>query len=157
MGHPGYRDYYYEDIMDNDRVSLGDYLITKETILEFANQWDPMVFHTDEELAKMTPHGGLIAPGTLLLAIRIRLLHDGGINRKVLASVGFENVRFVKPAYVGDRLTLYIKFQTKRISKSRPEYGLVNYYMELVNQLEEPVLTMLDTVMIERDPARIGI
>ena len=157
MGHPGYRDYYYEDIMDNDRVSLGDYLITKESILEFANQWDPMIFHTDEEVAKMTPHGGLIAPGTLLLAIRIRLLHDGGINRKVLASVGFENVRFVKPAYVGDRLTLTIKFQKKRVSKSRPEYGLANYYMELVNQVEEPVLTMLDTVMIERDPARIGI
>ena len=157
MGHPGYRDHYYEDIMDNDRVSLGDYLITKETILEFANQWDPMIFHTDEEVAKMTPHGGLIAPGTLLLAIRIRLLHDGGINRKVLASVGFENVRFVKPAYVGDRLTLNIMFQKKRVSKSRPEYGLVNYYMELVNQVEEPVLTMLDTVMIERDPAKIGL
>ena len=157
MGHPGYRDHYYEDIMDNDRVSLGDYLITKETILEFANQWDPMIFHTDEEVAKMTPHGGLIAPGTLLLAIRIRLLHDGGINRKVLASVGFENVRFVKPAYVGDRLTLNIKFKKKRVSKSRPEYGLVNYYMELVNQVEEPVLTMLDTVMIERDPAKIDI
>lgn len=157
MGHPGYRDHYYEDIMDNDRVSLGDYLITKETILEFANQWDPMIFHTDEEVAKMTPHGGLIAPGTLLLAIRIRLLHDGGINRKVLASVGFENVRFVKPAYVGDRLTLTIKFQKKRVSKSRPEYGLVNYYMELLNQVGEPVLTMLDTVMIERDPARIGL
>ena len=81
MGHPGYKDYYYEAVIANERVSLGDYLITKDAILDFANQWDPMIFHTDEEVAKMTPHGGLIAPGTLLLAIRIRLLHDGGINR----------------------------------------------------------------------------
>ena len=156
MGHPGFKDYYYEDVIADDRVSLGDYLITKDAILDFANQWDPMIFHTDEEIAKTTPHGGLIAPGTLLLAIRIRLLHDGGINRKVLASLGFENVRFVKPAYVGDRLTLNIKFQKKRLSKSRPKYGLVNYYMELANQLEEPVLTMLDTVMIERNPKNLA-
>ena len=154
MKQPKYKDLYYEDIKDGDHMSLGNYLVTKEAILDFANQWDPMIFHTDEEVAKKTPHGGLIAPGTLLLAIRIRLFHDDGINRKVLASMGFEDVRFVRPAYVGDRLTLNIEFQEKRVSKSRPEYGIAKYYMELVNQTNKPVLTMFDTVMIERDPAR---
>ena len=152
MSNPAYNDYYYEDINDTYKVSLGEYLVTKETILDFANQWDPMLFHTDEEFAKSSPHGGLIAPGTLLMAIRIRLLHSGGINRRVLASVGFENVRFVKPAYVGDRLTLNVELQNKRISKSRPEYGIARYYMELVNQTGDKVLTMIDTVMIERNP-----
>ena len=152
MSNPVYNDYYYEDINDTYKVSLGEYLVTKETILDFANQWDPMLFHTDEEFAKSSPHGGLIAPGTLLMAIRIRLLHSGGINRRVLASVGFENVRFVKPAYVGDRLTLNVELQEKRISKSRPEYGIAKYYMELVNQTGDKVLTMIDTVMIERNP-----
>ena len=85
------------------------------------------------------------------MAIRIRLLHSGGINRRVLASVGFENVRFVKPAYVGDRLTLNVELQDKRISESRPEYGIAKYYMELVNQTGDKVLTMIDTVMIERN------
>jgi len=152
MSHPNYKDYYYEDINDNDKMSLGEYLLTKETILDFSNQWDPMIFHIDEEYAKSTLHGGLIAPGTLLMAIRIRLFHSGGINRRVLASVGFENVRFVKPAYVGDRLTLNVELQDKRISKSRPEYGSAKYYMELVNQTGDKVLTMIDTVMIERNP-----
>ena len=152
MSNPVYNDYYYEDINDTYKVSLGEYLVTKETILDFANQWDPMLFHTDEEFAKSSPHGGLIAPGTLLMAIRIRLLHSGGINRRVLASVGFENVRFVKPAYVGDRLTLNVELQEKRISKSRPEYGIAKYYMGLVNQTGDKVLTMIDTVMIERNP-----
>ena len=152
MSHPGYNDYYFEDIQDTGRISRGEYQLTKEIILDFANQWDPMLFHIDEEFAKSTPHGGLIAPGTLLMAIRIRLLHSGGINRRVLASVGFENVRFVKPAYVGDRLTLNVELQDKRISKSRPEYGIAKYYMELVNQTGDKVLTMIDTVMIERNP-----
>ena len=152
MSNPVYNDYYYEDINDTYKVSLGEYLVTKETILDFANQWDPMLFHTDEEFAKSSPHGGLIAPGTLLMAIRIRLLHSGGINRRVLASVGFENVRFVKPAYVGDRLNLNVELKDKRISKSRPEYGIAKYYMELVNQTGDKVLTMMDTVMIERNP-----
>ena len=157
MSHPGYNDYYYEDINDTYKLSLGEYLVTKETILDFANQWDPMLFHTDEEYAKSTPYGGLTTPGTLLMAIRIRLLHSGGINRKILASVGFEDVRFIKPAYVGDQLTLIIELREKRPSKSRPEYGIVTYYMELVNQAGEKILTMVDTVLIERDPARANI
>ena len=57
MSHPNYNDYYYEDINDNDKMSLGEFLLTKETILDFANQWDPMVFHTDEELAKSNKLG----------------------------------------------------------------------------------------------------
>ena len=154
MSNPVYNDYYYEDINDTYKVSLGEYLVTKETILDFANQWDPMLFHTDEEYAKSTPHGGLTAPGTLLMAIRIHLLQSGGINRKVLASVGFEHVRFVKPAYVGDELTLNVELREKRLSKSRQEYGIATYYMELVNQAGEKILTMLDTVLIERDPTR---
>ena len=152
MNHPGYNDYYFEDIQDTGRISRGEYLLTKEIILDFANNWDPMLFHIDEEFAKSSPHGGLIAPGTLLMAIRIRLLHSGGINRRVLASVGFENVRFVKPAYVGDQLTLNVELRGKRLSKSRQEYGIATYYMELVNQTEDKVLTMIDTVMIERNP-----
>ena len=69
MSHPGYNDCYFDDIRDTDRISQGEYLLTKEIILDFANQWDPMVFHTDEELAKSSPHRGLITPGTLLMAV----------------------------------------------------------------------------------------
>ena len=77
-----YRDFYYEDIQVGDEASHGDYQTTKEELIAFAKQWDPMIFHTDEDVAKTTPHGGLIAPGTYLLAIRIKLLHQGGVNRK---------------------------------------------------------------------------
>ena len=57
-----YRDFYYEDIQVGDEASHGDYQTTKEELIAFAKQWDPMIFHTDEDVAKMTPHGGLIAP-----------------------------------------------------------------------------------------------
>ena len=130
-----YQDFYYEDIQVGDEASHGDYQTTKEELIAFAKQWDPMIFHTDEDVAKTTPHGGLIAPGTYLLAIRIKLLHQGGVNRKILASAGFENVRFLKPSYVGEKLTLKIKLLEKRVSKSKPNYGLAKYNMELVNEL----------------------
>jgi len=154
MSEQLYRDFYYEDIQEGDEESHGDYQTTKDELIAFAKQWDPMIFHTDEEVAKTTPHGGLIAPGTYLLAIRIKLLHKAGVNRKILASAGFENVRFLKPSYVGERLTLNIKFLEKRVSKSKPDFGLAKYYMELMNEKGVAVLSMIDTVMIERDPAR---
>ena len=155
MTHPGYRDFFFDDIDQYNNSSNVEIVVTKEKILEFAHQWDPMIFHTDEELAKTTPHGGLIAPGTLLLAIRIRLLHSGGVNRKVLASVGFEDVKFVKPVYANDRLKMNIKLIGKRLSRSRPKFGLATFYNELLNQDDEPVLTMVDTIMVERDPSKL--
>ena len=155
MTNTTYNDFYFEDLDGYTDRSFGEYELVKEEIIEFAKKWHPMIFHTDEEVAKTTPHGGLIAPGTFLLAIRIRLLHSGGVNRKVLASVGFEDVRFLKPAFVGQKLTLNITFQNKRISKSRPQYGLAKFYMELVNQDKEAVLSMIDTIMIERDPDKL--
>ena len=132
MSEQLYRDFYYEDIQVGDEESHGDYQTTKDELIAFAKQWDPMIFHTDEDVAKTTPHGGLIAPGTYLLAIRIKLLHRGGVNRKILASAGFENVRFLQPSYAGEMLTLKIKLLEKRISKSKPNYGLAKYHMELI-------------------------
>ena len=51
-------------------------------------------------------------------------------------------------------LPLKIKLLEKRVSKSKPNYGLAKYNMELVNELGTAVLSMIDTVMIERDPSR---
>ena len=70
MTNTTYNDFYFEDLDGYTDRSFGEYELVKEEIIEFAKKWDPMIFHTDEEVAKTTPHGGLIAPGTFLLAIR---------------------------------------------------------------------------------------
>jgi acyl dehydratase len=154
MTHPGYIDRCYQDI-DLDKVERVDgYEVTKEDTIAFAEMWDQMDFHIDEEKAKGSAHGALIAPGTMTLAIRIKLLQSQGINRRVLASGGYDEIRFAKPLYVGDTVHLETKCVDKRLSRSKPGMGVCRLYSEMFNQNNEPVLTMFDTILVEVDPAR---
>ena len=67
---------YYEDIEVGDTDEFGEYHVTKEEIIEFASKYDPQPFHTDEEAAKDSAFGELVASGWHTAAICMRLLVD---------------------------------------------------------------------------------
>ena len=54
---------YFEDFKPGDVIELGSRTISKESILAFAREFDPQPFHTDEEAAKRSIYGGLLASG----------------------------------------------------------------------------------------------
>lgn len=141
-------DYTYEQISVGDTFKIGEHRLDAEEIMEFGRQWDPMPFHIDEELAKQTPFNGLIASGTHMLAIRIKLLQSQGINPAVIASLGYNDVKFLLPARPGDVLALLIECLSKRESNSRPNQGIVQFRLSLENQKGETVMSMLDSVLV---------
>lgn len=143
-------DYAYEDVVVGAPHQLGTYALEAEEIKSFAKRWDPMPFHIDEDLAAASPFGGLTASGTHLLAIRIALIHEQGINPHVIASLGYEEVKFLNPARPGDKLTLFVECIWKRESASRPGQGLTRWQHTLENQDGETVLSMLDTILIRK-------
>ncbi|MDA0239614.1 MAG: MaoC/PaaZ C-terminal domain-containing protein [Proteobacteria bacterium] len=140
----------FGDIHVGDRWKLGRQILDRDEVIEFAKRWDPMPMHIDEELAKATPFGGLTASGTHLLAIRIQMLQAHGTNPHVVASFGYEEVRFLKPARPGDTLTLFGECVWKRESKSQPDRGIVKFKFTMVDQHEEDVLSMLDSIMVRK-------
>ena len=140
----------YDEIAVGGRNRVGSYLLERDEIIEFAKRWDPMPFHIDEALAAASPHGGLIASGTHMMAIRIHLLQSGGTNPHVIASLGYEEVKFLGPGRPGDELTLYVECIWKRESESRPGTGLVKLNFEMENQAGEKLLTMIDTILIRK-------
>jgi acyl dehydratase len=142
-------DYTYEDAIIGEPHKLGSCRLEADEIKAFAKRWDPMPFHIDEDLAAASPFGGLTASGTHLLAIRIGLLQRPGINQNVLASFGYEEVKFLQPARVGDTLTLFVECVWKRESESRPGHGMTKWRHTLENQDDEIVLSMLDTILIK--------
>jgi len=67
---------YFEDIpLHETRESTATHLVTADEIKNFAGEWDPMPFHVDEEVAKLTPMGKLFASGVHSIAISVRLGH----------------------------------------------------------------------------------
>lgn len=140
--------YRYQDISPGSTYTIGAYRLEPGEIKDYARRWDPMPFHIDEDLAKASMYGGLTACGNHLMAIRIHLLQSQGVNPNVLASFGYDEVRFRKAAYAGEVLSLTLECASKRLSESRPNCGIVKLNFTLDNQDGETVLSMIDTILM---------
>ena len=144
---------YWEDLPEGTVIELGTRDVSREEILEFARMYDPQPFHTDEEAAKASIFGGLIASGWHTCAMAMRLLCDGLLRRAAsLGSPGVDEVRWLKPVRPGDTLEARMEVVESRASRSKPDRGMVRSRWEVRNQAGEMVMTMEGMGMYRRRP-----
>jgi acyl dehydratase len=68
----------------------------------------------------------------------------------VIASLGYDEVRFHAPLRPGDTVVLKQEWVSRRLSSSRPDRGIVTIRFSLVNQAGVTVMSHLDTVLVKR-------
>ncbi len=116
--------YYLEDLTDGLAFDLGSIGITKESIIDFAEKYDPQKFHLDEDIAAKM-FGGLIASGWHTASLCNRLLVDGFLGKAAcMASPGVGNLQFIKPVFSNDHLTGKLTVISTKQSESKPDRGL---------------------------------
>ena len=135
---------YWEDIEAGREVELGERTVTRDEIVAFAREFDPQPFHVDEEAAAAGPFGGLIASGWHTAALFMRLYVDGLLNRAAsMGSPGVEDLRWTAPVRPGDTLRGRAVVLEATPSASRADRGTIRARLELRNQRDELVLTMV--------------
>lgn len=146
--------YYFEDFVPGTVALPGSVTVTADAIVAFAREFDPHPFHVDEEAAKKTFAGGLIASGWHSCALLMRLVADGYIlDSSSMGGPGVEELRWLKPVRPGDTLRARRTVLETRASRSRPEMGLIRLNSELINQADETVMTQLSWGMMGRRDA----
>jgi acyl dehydratase len=147
---------YFEDFHVGDVRELGSRTLTREEIIDFARQFDPQPFHIDEEAARDSIFGGIIASGWHLTALAMRILVDSMLGDKPesgsLGSPGADEIRWLKPARPGDTLSMRAEVIATTPSRSRPERGVIRLKYLLRNQHGEDVMTMIGIGMFKRRP-----
>jgi acyl dehydratase len=141
---------YFEDLVEGAVYWGNECLVDKVEMLEYAHKNDPLPMHIDEEAAKQSPYGGLIASGgfTITLWFRSGIPILGGLS--LLA--GFDwHINLPRPAHAGDRLRLKVTIVSKRLS-SKPGRGLVTTRQEMLNQDDEAVFVCDGTWMVATRP-----
>lgn len=117
---------YFEDFQPGMELKLGTRTLGRERIVSFACEFDPQPFHIDEEAARDTMFGGIIASGWHTGATLMRMLVDGLLLRSLtMGSPGVDELKFLKPVYPDVELTGFVKVESARLSASRPGVGLV--------------------------------
>jgi acyl dehydratase len=128
--------------------------VTHDEIVTFALQFDPQPFHTDDEAARRTFYGGLLASGWHTTAILMRLLWETFLKDAAsLGSPGVDEVRWIKPVRPGDTLRARFTVTEARPSQSRPDRGIVRSFSEVFNQHGEVVMTLRGLGLFARRPA----
>ena len=146
-------DRYLEDYIPGSVHRYGPIVADEEEMIAFAKRYDPQVYHTDPEAARKSIFGGLIASGWYTNAITARLLVDNDFSRVAsLAALGIDNMRFVLSVRPGDRLWVRAHVVKTRRSRSKPERGILQTYVEVVNQHKQVVMTVRGScIMLYRD------
>ncbi len=139
-------DRYYEDYELDGIYELGSVTVTQAEIIEFAERFDPQPFHTDLKLAEHSIYGGVIASGWHTGSMMMRLLVDGfHSSASSLGSPGTDKMRWPVPVRGGDELSGRVTVLEKRLSKSKPDRGIMKTLVELLNQNGELVMEMQAT------------
>jgi acyl dehydratase len=143
VSDPRQKKYYWEDFAVGTVREFGNMKLEKADIVRFAKDWDPQPFHVDEDAAKQSPYGGLIASGWQTCAAAMRMCCDAYLlDAASLGSPGVESVRWVKPVRPGDTLKVRLEVLEARELKSKPGVGLVKNRWQLFNQNGEEVMQM---------------
>ncbi|MGE5385541.1 MAG: MaoC family dehydratase [Betaproteobacteria bacterium] len=135
---------YFEDYVPGTRYEFGEIGVSQAEIVDFAQRFDPQVFHVDPEGAQATPFGGLIASGWHTGSLMMRLIADHYLSSVAsLASPGVDELRWLRPVRPGDRLRVRILVVDAHRSRTKPDRGMVRSSVEVVNQQGETVMSMI--------------
>jgi acyl dehydratase len=134
---------YWEDFAVGDVTHLGPVTVTAEEIVGFASRFDPQPFHLDEEAARASPFGGLIASGwhttALFMGMFVRAVL---LDSASLGSPGVDEIRWRAPVRPGDTLTGRTTITDAQPSSTNVGRGTVFTTNEVFNQDGVLVLSM---------------
>lgn len=142
---------FFEDFNVGEEFVSPGVTVAESMIVEFALAYDPQRFHLDREAAERSPYGTLIASGFQTLALAFRMFFNLGVIVDTgLGSPGIDELRWTLPVRPGDTIRTRVVVGKKRISKSRPDRGILEVFFTVLNQRGETVLTFTTTFFVAR-------
>ena len=137
---------YFDDLEIGMTVEIAPAVIKKEKMIDFAREYDNIPLHTDEEYAKATPFGGLIAPGVMsFMSVWARYLEVNFFGDSLLAGK-FTKIEWLKPVFADD--VLVGRATVTNLVKRSKKNGLVEISIEAWNQKGELVLTNVTEAIV---------
>ncbi|WP_158232034.1 MaoC/PaaZ C-terminal domain-containing protein [Sporosarcina sp. P16b] len=122
--------------------------ITKEDIMEFALKYDPQFMHINEKKARDGMFGDIIASGMHTLSATWNSWVQLGIfGDDVIAGVGIEKVKFRRPVFPNDCLS--VKIEVIDMEQRKPDCGAITLYLSTYNPKKELVLEAEVTGLIQ--------
>ena len=141
---------YLEEIKIGTRYELEPVVMDKEEMFAFARQYDPIPLHLDENYAKASRFGGLIAPGLMSFAVAWGRLEALDIFGPELVAGKTARIEWFTPVYMGD--TICATGELTGVYPRNPYNGVAEITLSARNQQDQLLFTAVVEAVIRRRP-----
>jgi acyl dehydratase len=144
------KELYFNDLKTGDRFQSETFAVPVKEIIEFAEKFDPQKFHLNAKSAERSIFRGLVASGwhtaamTMRLFVRTLNFAEGAIG------LGVDELRWPNAVRPGDVLHVETEILETRLSRSKPDLGIIRLRNVTKNQRDEVVQTMTAHALVPR-------
>ena len=139
---------YFDDVLLHTKISIPPVVIEKQKMLDFARLYDNIPLHTDEEYAKTTAFGKLIAPGVMsFMSVWAQYLQVDILGEELLAGLSTK-IEWHKPVFAED--TLFAEAEVTNLVERSDKNGIVELTFRVKNQHGVSVLTDVTQAIVKR-------
>jgi acyl dehydratase len=115
---------------------------------------NPAQLHLDAETMKGSEYGQVLVNSCFTLSLMVGVSVGDTTLGTAVANLGWDEVRFPKPVFIGDTLNIVTEVLELRESKSRPDAGIVTFLHQAWNQRGELVASCKRSGLQRKRPAR---
>ena len=138
---------FFDDLKLGMTVEIAPTVIEKQKMLDFAHTYDNIPLHTDEEYAKTSVFGHLIAPGVMsFMSVWAKYLEVDFFGKELLAGKSTK-IEWHKPVYAQD--VLRGKAVITNLQQRNAKNGLVEITIEAYNQEGVHVLSNITEAIVK--------
>lgn len=139
---------YLEDISVGMEFVTDKVTISRKKMLEFSHDYDPFKIHNDEEYARQTRYGDIIAPGVMsFMCVWAEVVKSDLISDELVGGTSV-SIEWAKPVYADD--VLYGKVTVTDVHERNKYNGNVTLAIDVFNQDDEPVLKNTTSVVVKK-------
>ncbi len=150
-------DRYFEDYIPGTVHEFGSITVDEDEVLEFGKRYVPLSCHTDKEAAKQSIYGGVIASGWHTAALMMLLYTENYLSSVAnLGSPGGDELRWDRPVFPSDTLSVRATILETRRSESRDDRGIIRTLIEVLNQKCDVVMSMKMANFVRCRTAQLG-
>src|SRR6266513_2257193 len=150
VGNAMTKEHYFDDFKTGDRFKSEPLEVTEKQVIEFAHKFDPQMFHLTRKSAERMIFKGLVASGWHTAAMTMRLFVQTLNFAEGAIGLGVDELRWPNAVRPGDVLKVETEILELRLSRSRPDHGIIRLRNVTTNQRSEIVQTMTANAMVPR-------
>lgn len=149
---------YYEDLEPGQvyRHAIARTVTETDNLLFSALTYNSQPLHLDDEFCKTTPYGRRLVNSIFTLGLVVGVGVGDLTLGTTLGNLGFGEITFPKPVFIGDTLRAETEITGRRESKKNPNAGIVHFETRGFNQRGEMVVKVSRIGLMMKRPTDIA-